>query len=437
MRGRCWPVILVVLFSSHLCFASQWTRVELPARAINVIEKDGIIWVCGANELIASSADGGKNWAKKRSEKNGDTLLTIGFANKDYGYAAGTGRRIFITKDGGDSWNPVKAPDQVVYDMAFSDEKHGLVHTPRNVYITTDGGASWNAVQIDLGSGDLKGFPYVLGIATPSADDMAIVLSEGDSSANDYKLFLTKDGGLNWGISKVPSTGLGKLTAHDGEYWFAGFEVIERDKPGGGYGVPLVMRSPDGDHWTRLDRWSKHEFSECNSQGCLYWDGAGVQLPPTSPVTFWTFPPEKVITAKWAVAKDAICTIGTELSCAPLKTIQTMPPYLESSSPIPPAIAAPPLDARPSQGLQCIYCGFEKVMVTRDFQGPVEVHLKVHVGLNGLVENAELLSSSNAGVGERVATAVRSWVFVPFIKDGTVHPVNSEFTLRVQAIKSR
>jgi hypothetical protein len=34
-----------------------------------------------------------------------------------------------------------------------------------------------------------------------------------------------------------------------------------------------------------VPKWSKNEFSECNSQGCLYWDGAGVQLPPASPVS--------------------------------------------------------------------------------------------------------------------------------------------------------
>jgi hypothetical protein len=34
-------------------------------------------------------------------------------------------------------------------------------------------------------------------------------------------------------------------------------EVIEKDKPGGGYGVPLVMHSPDAEKWMHLPRWSK------------------------------------------------------------------------------------------------------------------------------------------------------------------------------------
>jgi hypothetical protein len=214
-------------------------------------------------------------------------------------------------------------------------------------------------------------------------------------------------------------------------------EVIEKDKPGGGYGVPVVMHSPNGENWTHLPRWSKNEFSECNSQGCLYWDGAGVQLPPANPVSFWTFPPEKKVTAKWAVAKQNICSVGTALTCAVVATTQTMPVYADSSSPIAPLISAPPLDARESQGLQCLYCDFERIMVTTDYQGVAEVQLKIYIGQNGLVDQAEILRATNSGIGERIAASARNWIFVPFMKDGVVHPANTTVKLRVQAIKSK
>jgi len=171
---------------------------------------------------------------------------------------------------------------------------------------------------------------------------------------------------LSWNVSGIPSTGLNRLVAHGGEYWFAGVEVIEKDKPGGGYGVPLVMHSTDGEKWTHLTRWSKNEFSECNSQGCLYWDGAGVQLPPTTPPKFWSFAAEKVVTAKWAIGNGSICSVGADLRCATLTETQTMPAYVEASSPIPPPIAPPPLNTPPAQGLQCLTCSFERLMVTPD-----------------------------------------------------------------------
>jgi hypothetical protein len=372
--------ILVLLCNVSASSASEWRTIELPARALNITENNGALWVCGADELIAASMDGGNTWIAKHSAKNGSLLLTIGFANEQFGYAAGTGGQVFITRDGGNAWDSTKVPSDVVYEAAFSDEKHGIIHTPRNIYTTSNGGTTWVPVQIDLASEDLKGFSRVLTVVAPDANHMAIVLSEGNSSAYAYKLFLTKDGGTKWAVSGIPSTGLGKLFSHGGEYWFAGTEVIEKDKPGGGYGVPLVMHSADGEKWTHLPRWSKNEFSECNSQGCLYWDGAGVQLPPTSPVSFWTFAAEKVVTAKWAVAKGTICTVGTGLKCTAATLTQTMPAYLDSSSPISPPISAPPLDASPSQGLQCLYCDFERIMVTTDFQGAADVQIKLHIG---------------------------------------------------------
>lgn len=286
-------------------------------------------------------------------------------------------------------------------------------------------------------SEDLKGFSHALTVLAADGEHMAIVLSQGNSSAYGYKLLLSKDGGLKWTASDIPSTGLNKLIAHSGEYWFVGMEVIEKDKPGGGYGVPLVMHSPDGEKWTHLPRWSKHEFSECNSQGCLYWDGAGVQLPPAATPNFWNFAPEKAVTAKWAIGKGTICSVATDLKCAAVTETQTMPSFLESSSPIAAPMAAPPLDAPPTQGLQCLYCDYERIIVTPDYQGIAEVELKLRIGQNGLVEQAEIVHATKPSVGERVATSARSWLFVPFVKDGAVHPATTSVKLSVQAIRSK
>jgi len=429
--------ILLLLFNVTPSSASEWRTIELPARPLNIAENNGTLWVCGADELIAASVDGGKTWTAKHSAKNGSLLLTVGFANEQFGYAAGTGGQVFITRDAGNTWNSTKVPSQVVYDAAFSDENHGIIHTPRSIYTTSDGGTTWVPIQIELTSEDLKGFSHVLTVVAPDPNHLAIVLSQGNSYAYAYKLFLSKDGGTKWTVSDIPSTGLGKLSSHGGEYWFAGMEVIEKDKPGGGYSVPLLMHSPDAEKWTHLPRWSKNGFSVCNSQGCLYWDGAGVQIPPNSPVSFWAFAPEKVVTARWAVAKGTICTVGTGLKCTAATTTQTMPVYLDTSSPIAPPISAPPLDAPPSQGLQCLYCDFERIMVTSDFQGAADVQLRLHIGQNGLVEQAEIVHATNSGIGERIAASARNWIFLPSIKDGVVHPATTEMKLRVQAIKSK
>ena len=317
-------ILLLLMANCRPLFSSEWRTVSLSARPLNIVENAGSFWVCGADQSISLSVDGGKTWTSKHTVKNGGLLLTLGFADKHFGYAAETGGAILITNDGGDTWTPRNAPSSIVYAASFSDPKHGIIQTPHTIYTTADGGATWNPVPIDLSSEDLEGFNYVLGVAAANSSNMAIVLSEGDSSVNAYRLLRTKDGGSKWTASDVPSTILNRLVAHDGEYWFAGAEVIEKDKPGGGYGVPVVMHSSDGEKWTRLPRWSKHEFSQCNLQGCLYWNGAGVLLPQAAPPKFWSFAPGDALTSKWAVAGGSICSVGSELRCAPVAETQTI-----------------------------------------------------------------------------------------------------------------
>lgn len=75
-------------------------------------------------------------------------------------------------------------------------------------------------------------------------------------------------------------------------------------------------------------------------------------------------------------------------------------------------------------------------MVTSDFQGRADVKLRLHIGQNGLVEQVEIANTTSSGIGERVAAA-RNWIFLPYVKDGSVHTVNTEVKLQVQAIKNK
>jgi photosystem II stability/assembly factor-like uncharacterized protein len=150
--------VLVLLFNVAPSLASEWHTADLPARALNITENHGTLWVCGADELIAASVDGGNTWTAKHVARNGSLLLTIGFANERFGFAAGTAGRMFATRDGGETWSLVKVPSQVVYEASFTDEKHGIIHTPREIYTTRDGGQTWLSVPIDLASNDLREF---------------------------------------------------------------------------------------------------------------------------------------------------------------------------------------------------------------------------------------------------------------------------------------
>lgn len=431
-----WPVlILALLLIPHPVSASEWSTVALQARPLDITANGDVFWVCGADELIANSRDGGKTWNVQHLVTGGALLLAIGAASDRVLYAAGTGGAMLFTKDGGTTWTRMSVPASVIYAASFSDEQHGLIRSTHTIYRTSDGGASWQPITIDLSAADLKGFRWARALVALDPNHMIVVMSDGNSRVDAYKLLMTKDGGGNWRVLDIPSTGLSSIAVHDGEYWVAGFEVIEKDKPGGGYGVPLVMHSADGETWTHLTKWAPKEFSECNSQSCLFGDGSGMDFPATSPQKYWTFPSEKAVTAKWAVAHGSICSVGTELKCAAAIPVAAIPS--DTGSPTPTPLAPPPLDAPPAQGLECISCDIERIIVTDDYQGVADVELKIRVGVNGLVDDVQIVRATKPEIGDRIASQVRNWIFVPYEEGGAVHPALMSVKLSVQAIKSK
>jgi len=79
----------------------------------------------------------------------------------------------------------------------------------------------------------------------------------------------------------------------------------------------------------------------------------------------------------------------------------------------------------------------ERIIVTQDYQGVADVEVKIHIAQNGLVDSAEIVHATKPEIGDRIASQMRNWIFVPYEKDGAVHPVVTNFKLRVQAIKSK
>lgn len=432
----CISLLIIALAAAAilpLANASEWVQVSLPSRPMNLAENNGVLWACGEDDLVTRSNDGGKTWTTVHSSPSGGVLLTIGFANEKFGYAAGTGG-VIVTRDGGSTWAPLATPMRVIYAAAFGDEKHGLIHTPHAVYTTADGGATWTPVGLNFSDEQGK-YSYVLELAAVDADDMMVVVSVGNAPYYSEKFIVTTDGGVTWKPTEIPNTNSVFVAPHDGEYWLTGGEVIEKDKPGGGYSVPLVMHSKDGENWTHVPRWSRQEFSSCSSQGCLYWDGAGFYYSLTTP-TFWRFSPEKAVTAKWAIAKDTICSVGNGLKCAAITASADIPARGPISSDMAVRVA-PPLDAPPSAGAQCLLCDFERIVVTDDYQGIAEIDLTLNIAANGVVSDVKVDRATRPEIGDRIAASARNWIFIPYERDGQIHPVLTHVKLKVQAIKSK
>ncbi|MGB7068480.1 MAG: YCF48-related protein [Pyrinomonadaceae bacterium] len=121
-------------------------------------------WIAGDNGLIASTDDSGRTW-KKYPLNATKGINEIYFRNNDNGYLV-AGRKMFVTKDGGLSWN-----ETIIFDPAdfkdsspeflsirFADKKRGVVigsvqNRDENVIDslvmkTEDGGVTWQRIFV-------------------------------------------------------------------------------------------------------------------------------------------------------------------------------------------------------------------------------------------------------------------------------------------------
>jgi len=150
MRSCFAAFFCAVMLLSPCAFALQgnsWRAVDLPSRPVAISATGSILWACGADEMIAESIDGGQSWNVKHRSKNGSVLLTIGFADDENGFAAGTGGKLLLTQDGGATWKPVHTDGNIIYNASFSDERNGMIQTPSAIEFTHDGGATWSEVS--------------------------------------------------------------------------------------------------------------------------------------------------------------------------------------------------------------------------------------------------------------------------------------------------
>lgn len=338
-----------------------WQTVSFTSKVVNVTAVRDRFWVCGGNEMIAMSEDGGHSWQVKHMVENGLVLLTLGFAGPRFGFAAGTGGVLLVTSDGGSTWTQLRTNAGIIYNASFADERNGLIQTPSEVEFTHDGGASWHEVSLLNSEEGLKKYQFVLSLAALSSDRMAILVKEGPAAFYDQRIVLTRDGGQDWKVKNIEHVTLGALMQRNGQYWATGTEVVDRSDRGG-HAVSLIMHSEDGIDWTKQPRPAR-EIENCTSSGCLLWNGAGVSPFGTLPA-YWTYPPEKPTTVKWAVASSTICAVAANLACTRISESPDVPAYGDDT-PIPAVTTPPALNTGKRAFRDCISCRNDQLVADR------------------------------------------------------------------------
>jgi hypothetical protein len=294
---------------------------------INTTSNRNLLWLCGSQEAIAVSRDDGDHWEIKHLENASQrTLLEVDFADANFGYATGTGGLFLTTTDGGETWVDRPMINEIIPQASFADEKHGLVKTAKSLLFTVDGGLHWSKVSEGQNAEVIHHFSHVFSLAALDDARMGVMLKEAGAQYYSQAFLFTEDSGKSWNSPSIPNVTLYSFLRVGGLYWAVGTEVIHKDQPGGGYGVPIALYSPDGENWERssadLSACQLEMCTLCNAQGCLYSNG-GIAQFFSGRTALLEFPPNKGLTTRWASTDSAVCFAGGgHVECTSLKKVQ-------------------------------------------------------------------------------------------------------------------
>jgi hypothetical protein len=408
----------------------NWRAPSVPFRVLAVTSNGALLWASGTDEAIAVSPDAGAHWQLKHQTQDGNLLLNIQFANDRFGYAAGTGGLILTTENGGESWIPHSARTATVLQVSFSDPLHGLIRTPEALLFTADGGSTWSIVSAGDDAEILKTFPYTYSLVALDAEHMAVMLKQGSAQYEPQAFLATGDGGKSWRVVNIPNVTLYSFLRAQGTYWAIGTEVVHKDKPGGGYAVPVALYSSDGVLWTHsisdLSACKMEMCVACTSRGCLSANGTITNVFAEKP-TYWAFPSTSKLTPKWAATESAMCFVGSSLQCTPIASVTTPGP---AGDPVPANVAPAPLGTKPLQGPHCINCEFDHFLVDQKAQGIFTIKLSLDIARNGTVTAAAADGSPTPEIKSRIEQQAQQWIFEPYTKDGV--RVNLKLNTRIQ-----
>ncbi len=408
---------------------NEWKTISLPFRPMDLTSSGNKLWVCGSNEMIATSSDGGESWQVKRQKPDGEVLTRIGFVEEKIGYAAGTHGLLLWTRAGGESWTESRSDTETIRDIAFSNEKDGLRTINSAVEMTADGGKTWSPIRAYQQNKELEQFSTVAALAILDDRRAAILYRSGKN--NGHLLVSTENAGKTWSVSVIPDASIWGLTAHANEFWIFGYQVIEKDKPGGGYSVALAMHSSDGSNWSRGVR-APSEFSDCNPQGCILWDGAIVELFHEK-TNYYGVPAAGKLTPVWVSAQGGLCSVSVSLNCTTATKLDAPPAKQSANRPssgsIDPFLRGPELPSA-----DCLRCrlsafpidkkllgqlpvgvilpgGREQTMTMPGLKSSLEIEYVVRK--DGSNEQVRVKHAPNKQIEAAVTESVQGWVMVP------------------------
>lgn len=146
---------------------------------------------------LLRTTDGGESWFADSTVFLDFSFATkIEFIDQYNGWITST-NKLFITNDGGDSWeglsfpeimSGIKEQDLVINQVQFIDENNGVLATNSGLYRSEDGGRWWTQIDGNYNLGGVHFFNLQEGIACGQV--------VGSTFTN--QMFITSDGGITW-----------------------------------------------------------------------------------------------------------------------------------------------------------------------------------------------------------------------------------------------
>jgi photosystem II stability/assembly factor-like uncharacterized protein len=180
-----------------------WTRAsgELFCRHGLDIVDEKVAWHCG-NGGIRVSTDGAKTWQTVGSF----SCSQMSFLDARTGWTAST-YILRATFDGGASWNSLTLPSAIqrVAAIALRTANDGYVlDTSGNLFVTADGGRSWEARSLGLTSGERLVSSEVSPLAAMRFLDDRRGMAVFDLEDGTVWFAVTEDGGRSWQRAEIP-----------------------------------------------------------------------------------------------------------------------------------------------------------------------------------------------------------------------------------------
>jgi photosystem II stability/assembly factor-like uncharacterized protein len=147
------------------------------------------------------------NWKINRANDGGD-LVTVYFTSPDKGWIAGDDGYLAFTTNGGRSWSQKNLDTtETINEIYFRDDENGYLVAGRKMFITKDGGNSWQEIQIYKTGQFRNGTPEFLSIRFSNRKRGIVIgsiLNKQDRVV-DSLVMRTEDGGETWQRMIVPT----------------------------------------------------------------------------------------------------------------------------------------------------------------------------------------------------------------------------------------